>query len=88
MRRAIKDARYDCTTIHAVMEAAQVRGLNDSDTFVLLAYHALVSLQRSHEQAVEMLNRAPPEPFTKDGKTYRFIPPREMFAHFGVEEVP
>lgn len=88
MRKIIEEARYDSSTINSAMMAAEAQRLSDSDTFVLLAFTALVSLQRSHEQAVEMLNRAPPGPFTKDGKAYRFIPPKELFSYLGVEEVP
>jgi len=87
MRKIIEESRYDSNTINAAMTAADAQGLSDVDRFVLLAFTAVVSLQRSHEKTVEMLNRAPPGHFTVDGKTYRFIPPREMFAYLGVEEV-
>jgi hypothetical protein len=49
MRKRIREGARDSSLIHNCMYTADHQGLSGEDRYVLLAYHALIELERQHE---------------------------------------
>jgi hypothetical protein len=59
MRRAIDHASRHSHLIRGALDAARYRGLSGEDTYVLLAYHALVTLEDTHKRLMKMVSLTP-----------------------------
>jgi hypothetical protein len=60
MRLAIEqDGAREGSLVAECLEAARARGLSDEDTYVFIAYQALLRLQETHEQHVYLSDVAP-----------------------------
>lgn len=55
MRAEIWKAMYDSPIIRACLESARHHGLSGEDTYTMLAYHALRSLEDHYQRRVELL---------------------------------
>jgi hypothetical protein len=62
MRQAIAKGRRDSALIHNVLTQAAFNGMSGEDTYVLLAYHALVEAERQWQHCMKFvrLNPMPP----------------------------
>jgi hypothetical protein len=60
MRLAIEqDGAREGSLVAECLEAARARGLSDEDTYVFIAYQALLRLQETHERHVYLSDVAP-----------------------------
>lgn len=66
MRRAIQFGRRDSRIIAAALEQAVHMGLNGEDTYVLLAYHALLSVESYARRCIDLTNLMPMPPMIID----------------------
>lgn len=64
MREAIEKAQWDSPIIRSALQAARYTGLNGEDTYTLLAYHALLSLENHAQRNSELLRLMPVRPIT------------------------
>jgi len=55
MRAAIRRGSYDSALIRASLMAAEHRGLSGEDTYVMLAYHALIALEKASSQVSKLM---------------------------------
>lgn len=62
MREAIHKGSYESAIVRQCMMTAQRMGLSGEDTYVLLAYHALLALERHSEINMEYLMKTPMVP--------------------------
>ena len=62
MRAEIWKAYRDSPLISACLEASRYRGLSGEDTYTLLAYHALRSLEDHYQWSMEIFNKMPVPP--------------------------
>jgi hypothetical protein len=62
MRQAIARGSRDSALIRNCLNAAEYRGLSGEDKYVLLAYHALVELEKFWQQTVELRMKLPNPP--------------------------
>lgn len=49
MRKAIYEGSFDSPLIRHALNNAYLSGMSGEDKYAMLAYHALVELQRAHE---------------------------------------
>jgi hypothetical protein len=63
MRKAIQDAARDSYLIRNALDSGRYMGLNGEDTYTLLAYHALIELERHFQVNMDYLNVMPSPPF-------------------------
>lgn len=63
VRHRLYSAQSRCPIVHHVLQLAALYGWSGEDTYVYLAYHALVALERSQENFTEHLNRCVTPPF-------------------------
>lgn len=63
MRRAIHRAARDSALINAVLQARNHGGMSGEDTYVMLAYHALLHLEQMHKTALQLLRSTLPPRF-------------------------
>lgn len=54
MRKAIHDSYHDSALIKQCLYTAARTGMSGEDTYVLLAYHALLQLERAHRRLQEL----------------------------------
>lgn len=59
MRTAIHDGSYDSALIRQCLHTAHYAGMSGEDTYVLLAYQALVQLERTYQQLATLHNLLP-----------------------------
>jgi hypothetical protein len=60
MRRAIEhDGAREGSLVAECLEAARARGLSDEDTYVFIAYQALLRLEEAHQRHVYLSDVAP-----------------------------
>ena len=59
MRKRIREGARDSALIHAAMCHADYSGLNGEDRYVLLAYSALVELERQHQALMRFVETTP-----------------------------
>lgn len=55
MRQAILKGQWESALIKQCMVQAMHAGLSGEDTYVLLAYHALIALEKSHQQNMKWI---------------------------------
>lgn len=58
MRAAIHGGRFDSALINQCLETAARMGLNGEDTYTLMAYYALIALERTSINLSELLQRS------------------------------
>lgn len=66
MRKAIEHGRRDSALIQSCLISAKYAGLSGEDTYVTLAYHALLALEDAHQQLQKTLSLMPPAVLLKD----------------------
>lgn len=66
MRRAIFDVSNRSAVVRRALIAAQSLGMNGEDTYVLLAYNALLSLEEHAQARVRLLEIVPFNQLFKD----------------------
>ena len=59
MRQAILRGQRDSALIASCLRQAEYVGLNGEDTYVLVAYHALIALEKAHQQVSEFVRLTP-----------------------------
>jgi len=62
MREAIYQGSRDSHLIRGSLDAARYRGLSGEDTYVLLAYQALIHLESVHKRLMRMVSLTPMPP--------------------------
>lgn len=63
MRQSILRGQRDSHLIRSCLYAAQREGLSGEDTYVLLAYHALLMLEEQFQMNMERAKLTPGSPF-------------------------
>jgi hypothetical protein len=66
MRRRIEKARRDSALIAQTLRNAEYEGWSGEDKYVVLAYRALVALERLHKQMLSYMQQATAPP-PRDG---------------------
>lgn len=59
MRKAIDMGGRDSHLIRATLDSARYNGFSGEDTYVFLAYQALIHLQKTHEHLMRMVSLTP-----------------------------
>lgn len=62
VRKRLALASRNMPLITQVLRMAEYQGLSGEDTYVYLAYHALVSLEKSQQAYIDYVNRTPSAP--------------------------
>lgn len=62
MRKAIAHGGLDSHLIRGTLNSARYRGLSGEDTYVLLAYQALIHLESTHKRLMKMVSLTPMPP--------------------------
>lgn len=70
MRHAIWNAQRDSPLIAQALRTAECAGLSGEDTFTLLAYYALLSLEDHAQRASRMLSLMPVPPVIVPGNEH------------------
>lgn len=59
MRRAIEKGGRDSHLIRAALDSARYNGFSGEDTYVYLAYQALIHLEDAHKRLMRMVSLTP-----------------------------
>jgi hypothetical protein len=63
MRRAIARARRESSLINRSLQVAEIQGLSGEETYVLIAYNALIQLQEMWEYQIKLARLDIHQPF-------------------------
>lgn len=59
MRKAIFRSRRNCTIVASCLANQECDGLSGEETMTMIAFDALVQLQRMYENTVDLINKTP-----------------------------
>ncbi len=62
MRKAIFEGQRDSSIIHNALMSADYNGMNGEDRYTLLAYHALIALEKQFQQVLRFTDLMPNVP--------------------------
>lgn len=68
MRIAIREAAMDSSLIHNALMSREINGLSGEDTYVLLAYYALIELERNWQANMKRISLQPTPSFITPDK--------------------
>jgi hypothetical protein len=74
MRQAIEQGQRDSSLIRNCLMHARYIGMSAEDTYTLLAYHALRSLEDIYQRQIQMLATMPPAPVVMPAETVNEVP--------------
>lgn len=73
MRRAIYKGSYESSLIRALLDRARYAGLSGEDTYVTLAYHALIALEKEHRAHMRLLSLTPMPPIIMEKEKAKIL---------------
>lgn len=63
MREAIFKGSFESALIRQCLQSADIAGLNGEDRYTLLAYRALITLERYYKMHMKLINCNPTSPY-------------------------
>ena len=79
MRKAIYEGERDSAVIHNAMYAADINGMSAEDRYVMLAYHALITLEKQFQQVLRFTDLMPNVPHIEVPAIYRRSTPASQY---------